>query len=242
MATMHRRLFLVGFAPRGGLARSFVCGASLLIVLVALGGCQPRAVVSEPTPRPPPGASQTDQQAPRIPTPLSPEVSGPRTDRVTTEWWKDRGPVGAHRGAATMEQNRFYDPTNPGYRTLQKANQALQGMPIHRNGYVDWSAALNRGLIHPRASLTDKTDMVTLDRDIIMKDTRLMPYVRFPHKAHTEWLACTNCHDQIFASKTGGNPVTMAAILSGEYCGVCHNTVAFPTLACERCHNVPRGE
>jgi len=33
-----------------------------------------------------------------------------------------------------------------------------------------------------------------------------MDHVRFPHKAHTQWLTCSNCHPQIFIPKLGATP------------------------------------
>jgi c(7)-type cytochrome triheme protein len=67
-----------------------------------------------------------------------------------------------------------------------------------------------------------------------------LPLVLFPHRPHTEWLDCNNCHDKIFVKKVDANPVNMFAILSGQYCGQCHGAVAFPLTECNRCHSVPR--
>jgi len=82
--------------------------------------------------------------------------------------------------------------------------------------------------------------MHSVDFDVIFKNTASMPYVRFPHLPHTQWLTCKNCHPAIFLPQRGGNFVTMAAIIEGEYCGVCHGKVAFPPLECNRCHSVSR--
>jgi c(7)-type cytochrome triheme protein len=171
---------------------------------------------------------------------LEPPSPAPKLAAETTTWWQEQTPTGARSAAATPNQNLYYDRSNPGYRTLQKANQALKGFPILKHGELDWVTTLRRGMIQPLASLSDDSQMTILDRDILMKNTKLMPYVRFPHRAHTEWLACSSCHDQIFVSKAGANRTTMSAILGGKSCGVCHNKVAFSTLACGRCHNVPK--
>ena len=76
--------------------------------------------------------------------------------------------------------------------------------------------------------------------DIIMEKTGEMPLVLFPHRPHTEWLDCNNCHDKIFIKKVDANPINMLAILSGNYCGQCHGAVAFPLTECNRCHSVIR--
>jgi len=140
-------------------------------------------------------------------------------------------------------QNQFYDPGNPAFPLLQKANEALAGFPVDNFGTVEWMAALRSGLIAPRADLEGKGRMEVLDMDIVMKNTRQMPYVLFPHRAHTQWLDCSNCHPAIFQSKAGAHQITMNDIFRGEYCGKCHDRIAFVTFfSCERCHRVPHGE
>jgi c(7)-type cytochrome triheme protein len=136
-------------------------------------------------------------------------------------------------------QNRFYDETSPAYEVLQKANEALARFPVDRLGHVRWVQAMRDGVIDPRPSLRGGGSMEVLAQDVIMTNTRGMPYVRFPHAAHTELLACGNCHEAIFVAARGANPMTMNDIFLGKYCGVCHDKVAFSTFACEHCHNVP---
>ncbi len=228
----------------GGYGTNAVPALVVLVVVCVflLTACQtpPRPVEPEPEPTPP---AVTDK--PRIPAwlsrpPVKTAPAKPAPTPVAEEWWRYEGPAGVRGDAAVKEQNVLYDGSNPGYRTLQKANQALRGFPVTGRGELDWVTALDRRLIKPRASLTGDEKMTLLDSDVVMKDTKLMPYVLFPHKAHTEWLACKNCHDQIFIPRIGANAVSMAEILNGKYCGVCHNTVAFATISCERCHNIPR--
>lgn len=145
-------------------------------------------------------------------------------------------------GEEQAGQNRFYDPANPAFGALQKANEALAGFPVDRQGNVDWMAALARGRIKPLADLRGQTEIQPLDLDVVMTNTREMPYVRFPHRSHTLWLDCSNCHPAIFEPRAGANRITMAEIFRGRYCGVCHDRVAFVTFfSCDRCHAVPRG-
>jgi len=61
--------------------------------------------------------------------------------------------------------------------------------------------------------------------------------VVYPHKQHTELLDCSNCHPAIFIPQKGANQISMAAILLGEKCGVCHGKVAFPVSECRLCHS-----
>jgi c(7)-type cytochrome triheme protein len=64
-----------------------------------------------------------------------------------------------------------------------------------------------------------------------------MPDVVYPHKQHTEWLDCSNCHPAIFIPQKGANQISMASILLGQKCGVCHGKVAFPVSECRLCHS-----
>ncbi len=152
---------------------------------------------------------------------------------------KTEAPVDVRRGTeAVKEQNLFYDKSNDAYSILQKANESLAGFPVNRVGEVDWMEALNRKLINPRASLSGDEERPIKNNDIIMKNTKEMPYVRFSHRAHSLWLDCSNCHDKIFLPGINASQINMHKIFGGEYCGVCHNKVAFTTYVCEMCHSV----
>ncbi|MBI5399649.1 cytochrome C [Candidatus Saganbacteria bacterium] len=64
-----------------------------------------------------------------------------------------------------------------------------------------------------------------------------MPAVTFDHSKHLKQtgMICDTCHPKIFTQKRGGNPITMPAINSGKYCGVCHNGEKAPKT-CNACH------
>jgi c(7)-type cytochrome triheme protein len=49
-------------------------------------------------------------------------------------------------------------------------------------------------------------------------------------------LDCTSCHPDIFVPQKGANQISMAQIMAGQKCGVCHGSVAFPIEECRRCH------
>ena len=144
-----------------------------------------------------------------------------------------------------VKEPDVHDAASPSHSVLESPKDALTGLALDRKGAIDWMQALNSGAIVPRTSSKEMVmeKMEVLDMDIIMKNTKEMPYVKFPHKSHTQWLACVNCHDGIFVPKAGSNQVDMHKIFRGEYCGVCHGKVAFtPTNTCERCHSVPHGD
>ncbi|MCB1849751.1 MAG: hypothetical protein KDI83_03025 [Gammaproteobacteria bacterium] len=135
-------------------------------------------------------------------------------------------------------KSEVYDRSNPSYPLLQSPREALTGFPLDSLGRINWVAVLERGLIAPRAEKRTRGSMRVWDREILMKNTRDMPWVRFPHRQHTEWLACSNCHPDPFVEKAGTNQVNMEEIFRGNYCGKCHDRVAFSVFLCERCHSV----
>ncbi|MDX1252337.1 MAG: hypothetical protein IDH49_08860 [Gammaproteobacteria bacterium] len=143
-----------------------------------------------------------------------------------------------------LAEDGIRDPSNPAITKLQQPAEALGNFPVDRRGEVDWVKTLRQGLINPRKSLDGdeyggKEVMQEMDLDIMLKNTAQMPWVRFPHRAHTEWLACGNCHSGIFIPQRGANPISMEKILKGQFCGRCHDKVAFSLFVCERCHSVP---
>lgn len=140
-----------------------------------------------------------------------------------------------------LEADHLHDPDNPAIKLLQDPREALGALPFaYQGNQVDWAAALREGLINPRTNVYPETKVNSLDLDIIFPDTKGQPMVVFPHKQHTDWLDCSNCHDKIFKKEAGATPVSMFAILSGDYCGQCHGAVSFPLTQCKRCHSLPR--
>ena len=139
-----------------------------------------------------------------------------------------------------LEQDGLHDPESAGLSVLQQPEEALSVLPSDTAGNkVNWVKALRDNYIEPRSYLHKEKKLETLDSDILMKGTGDAPYVLFPHKAHTEWLECSNCHEKLFSSKeAGATPIKMLAILQGESCGRCHGAVSFPLTECNRCHSV----
>lgn len=144
-------------------------------------------------------------------------------------------------GWQPVARDGLHDPNEPGTGKLQNPAEALAGLPPDVVGNkVDWNKALLGGHIAPRDNVHPGTVTQVLDLDVIMRRTGEMPMVRFPHKPHSLWLDCGNCHDKLFATKAGASKVNMMQILSGQKCGLCHGAVAFPLTECQRCHTVPR--
>lgn len=153
--------------------------------------------------------------------------------------WRDNRQFAKQVSTETLQTDGIHDPANDAIKALQEPAEAMSAFPMDRRGAVNWVSALELGIIEPRADLQDAGNMQVLDLDILFKDTGKMPWVKFPHIAHTQWLACSNCHPDIFIMKQGANNPSMDGILAGEFCGRCHDKVAFALWVCERCHSVP---
>ena len=130
-----------------------------------------------------------------------------------------------------LAEDGIHDPASPAVQHLQAPGDALSKLPAGKGGdRVGWGEALDKGLIAPRAGVDAKsgTDATVVDMDVLMDLRGSMQPVRFPHRDHTRWLECSNCHEEIFKMQKGASGISMLRILEGEQCGVCHGAVAFP--------------
>lgn len=138
----------------------------------------------------------------------------------------------------------IHDPDNDGTHILQAPKDSFSQLTKSNSGNrVDWVAALEKGEINPRYDRLDPEKVpIVLDLNIVREVKGSMPDVVYPHKQHTEWLDCSNCHPAIFVPMKGANNISMASILLGEKCGVCHGKVAFPVSECRKCHSKNKTE
>ena len=111
---------------------------------------------------------------------------------------------------------------------------------------INWEAAEEQGLI----KLVDFLDGISTQRASLkmQKDFSLevkaswVGEVKFSHKKHAIWNGCEVCHPEIFPSvQKGRTKFNMFQISDGQFCGVCHEKVAFSLKACEGCHISPVG-
>ncbi len=126
---------------------------------------------------------------------------------------------------------------------------SLKYLPRDRYGFVDWMKALNTNVIKPRdyigadAPPVAEADSAEYDKDVLIRaKLDFMPDVIFPHSAHNAWLKCSICHPRIFRMQAGATPISMIGIWKGDFCGRCHDRVAFPIRNCFRCHSAPRNK
>ncbi len=138
----------------------------------------------------------------------------------------------------------IHDPEGEGTLVLQPPKEAFSNLVKSKAGnYVDWVKSLKQGKISPRYDRLDpKAKPIIMDLNIVREVKGSMPDVVYPHAQHTEWLDCSNCHPAIFIPQKGANQISMASILLGQKCGVCHGKVAFPVTAktCRTCHSKPK--
>ncbi|MFC1602234.1 c(7)-type cytochrome triheme domain-containing protein [Pseudomonadota bacterium] len=116
------------------------------------------------------------------------------------------------------------------------------GLPKDKFGLIDWMAIVNEKIIEPRGSLKKGApEIPPFDMNVLIESKGdFVNDVLFPHKAHTYWLKCENCHTGIFIMAKGKNNMTMQGIVEGKWCGRCHGKVAFPLTDCNRCHQTPK--
>ena len=136
-------------------------------------------------------------------------------------------------------EDGIHDPEGAAVDLLQAPKEAFSSLPKGKSGnYVNWMESLEDDLIHPRVDrLNPDAQSVIMDLNIVREVKGSMPDVVYSHKSHTEWLDCSNCHPAIFVPQKGANNISMAGILLGQQCGVCHGKVAFPVSECRRCHS-----
>lgn len=143
-------------------------------------------------------------------------------------------------------EDGIHDTENEATFSLQPPKEAYGGLPTTPFGnHVDWVKAIDQNLIRPRWDrVNSNEEPFVMDLDIERPVKASMPDVIFPHRQHTEWLHCSNCHPAIFIPQKGANQINMSAILLGQKCGVCHGKVSFPitTRSCKKCHSKPKPE
>lgn len=151
----------------------------------------------------------------------------------------------AKKNAAPPEDG-IHDTENEGTHVLQPPLVSFEGMPTSDFGnYINWVQAIQNGHVNPRYDRLDPSvEPLVMDLDIVREVKASMPDVVFPHKPHTQWLHCSNCHPKIFIPQKGANQINMSAILLGQKCGVCHGKVSFPitTKSCRLCHSKDKPE
>ncbi|HVN84671.1 MAG TPA: c(7)-type cytochrome triheme domain-containing protein [Candidatus Binatia bacterium] len=115
----------------------------------------------------------------------------------------------------------------------------LRNFPTDSDGRVDWQRAVAEKIIAPGVGPRAKSvERPILDLDVELT-SKAQPSVKsvFSHRAHTQWLACANCHPRPFAADARAAGPATADWHSRRYCGACHGSVAFGiTTACQRCH------
>lgn len=124
----------------------------------------------------------------------------------------------------------------------EKFEEFAAKMPKTKFGNkIDWSKALEKGLIKPKNSLYEDDLPMSLPEALKkpFKQGTSSPRssVLFEHTKHVPWLDCSNCHPYIFnIKKKGTESFSMDKNLYGFFCGTCHLRVSFPMTDCNRCH------
>jgi c(7)-type cytochrome triheme protein len=131
-------------------------------------------------------------------------------------------------------------PPGPAYEQFKRT------MPLDVAGYVDWAAAMRRGLVKPVdevEGISPKRPPMRVDHDVPIRPLgSWMNGVTFSHRKHVAWISCELCHPDVFPmSRREPVRYDMASMYRGRHCGACHVSVAFPLGTCSRCHGAESG-
>ncbi len=156
------------------------------------------------------------------------------------------GTAGCHDGKAAFGHEKPHcQKCHNGNRAYGKEKfSRLSKLPKTEFGNdIDWVAAFQRRMITPVTYMVTKApEVAVVDAFKVAAEWNSIPPAVFPHKPHTDWLDCNNCHPDIFDIKKHENKTysMVRMITKREYCCVCHLDVAFPMQDCKRCHKVNR--
>jgi len=142
------------------------------------------------------------------------------------------------KAVQALKDDGIHDPDDPSLGVLQEPKQAFAPLDKSTSGnYVNWTKSLNDKKINPLFDYQDPSKKAQpMNLNIVMQVKGSMPDVVFPHITHTELLDCSVCHPQVFVPQKGANQISMAEIMLGQKCGICHGSVAFPVNDCKACH------
>jgi c(7)-type cytochrome triheme protein len=197
-----------------------------LAAVAGVAGCSPEsryrvlAVVFE-------GAPLPGEAARAVPVVRSPRHPAPPTPT----------PTPAEVAKAGADTNR---PT-----LFSTWDDVVRLLPKDQIGNPDWVAALQEKVIAPRPGIAPdagEPDVLALDVELTPKSNPAFRVV-FSHQKHGQWLACSNCHTDMFAMKAGATPMAAEDVHGDRYCAACHGKVAFDIVTgCQLCHlrNLPR--
>jgi c(7)-type cytochrome triheme protein len=250
-----------GMPPKGGRADLSDAQFRAVVEYLVAGGAPGAAVAKAPALAPPAKPAAAATAPPPAPQATAPAVTPP-APAATAATAQPPLQALATRAAPTPapgpEVNAFnrllkplgrinrpavesgiHDPGNDMTLQLQPPAVAFEGLPRSMAGnHIDWVKSLDSKAITPRWDRLDPAAAaIVMDLNIVREVKGSMPDVVYPHKQHTEWLDCSNCHPAIFLPQKGANQISMAAILLGQKCGVCHGKVAFPVSECRLCHS-----
>jgi c(7)-type cytochrome triheme protein len=231
-----------GMPPKGG--RADLSPAQLRAVIEYMmsgGGAAKAADVAAAKPAPGKVEPKADPK-PAVAAPAVAAAPNPAPNAAVNAFNRLLKPVGRFNRPAV--DSGIHDPTNDMTLQLQPPAVAFAALPKSQAGnHVDWVKSLDGRAIEPRWDRLDPAAAaVVMDLNIVREVKGSMPDVVYPHKQHTEWLDCSNCHPAIFVPQKGANQISMASILLGQKCGVCHGKVAFPVSECRLCHSKKKAD
>ncbi|MFQ5899958.1 MAG: c(7)-type cytochrome triheme domain-containing protein [Thermodesulfobacteriota bacterium] len=128
--------------------------------------------------------------------------------------------------------------------------EKLEGkdFPRDRFGFINWVGMMNSGVIKPIHSLDPDEKDETRETEILFQVlSDFVDNILWPHKLHTYWVKCEQCHEgkgekqMLFKPVLGANKIRMRTMVKEKkFCIHCHGKVSFPIADCIRCHKYPK--
>lgn len=113
-----------------------------------------------------------------------------------------RQPRSSIRAALTIR------PIRPSTSCTRRTSR-LRECRRDRAGFVDWMRLLNGGRIKPRASVAGSEGSLELYLDIMLNNSKQMPWARFPHRSQNLRLDWANCRPEPVERRAGAAKITM---------------------------------
>ena len=88
------------------------------------------------------------------------------------------------------------------------------------------------------ASLPVRAEYADVVINRLAEENGMRPVV-FSHWFHRIRFRCKVCHSELgFQMRVGANKISMAEIIEGKFCGMCHNgDIAWSVENCDLCHS-----
>ena len=205
----------------GAAAKAVAPAAPTAAAKVEAAAPKPAPAVPVPTPAPAPVPATPVAASQSATAVVATAPAAPASGATVNTFNRLMRPAAA--GNLPPSEDGAHDPSNDGTHSLQPPLTAFGTLSKSNAGNrVDWVKSLNDEKITPRSDRNDpNAKPMVMDMNIVREVKGSMPDVVYPHKQHTQWLDCSNCHPAIFIPQKGANQISMAWSRTSQWCITC---------------------